>query len=127
MKLPEGETLRCRLHRVGVPFVSRVQALLQWFVFRKVCLPAADIEESQSCIRAFIALVQGTDSPSKEQQISMRMRLYDAAKSLCRGLPLSCFQSLRSVGHLNSAYHLSLREFSAKSCGLQPTKSGVLT
>ncbi len=109
---------------VSIPGMSCILTFLQWFVFKKVCLTLAQIEESESSIRAFLVLLRGADTPTKELMISMRMRLNKAAMSLCCGLPLSYLQSLRKIEHLNAAPHLSLRLFSAESCGVRSRTQG---
>ena len=112
------ETVRCKCSAVNTG-MSRIRTLVQWFIFRRVYLSLSQIEESESSVRAFLSLIRGKDTPTKEFMISMRMRLGDAATSLCYGLPLSCLQSFRKVEHINAAPQLLLRSFSAESCGLR--------
>lgn len=109
---------------------ERVRAFLQWHLFKKISLTVEQIEEAESCFCAFLSLLAGRGACPKDYLITMRMRLNAAAISFCNGLSLSSIQSLRKVEHLNSAPHLSLRAFSAASCGLLPdimTQEDVLT
>ena len=96
---------------------SCIGALIQWFVFRRVCLSVSQIKESDDCLRTIMSILRGPGTPSKESLISVRMHLSDVATSLCVGLPSTVVHAFRKIEHLNSAPHLSLRPFNARCCG----------
>ncbi len=98
-------------------YSSCIGALIQWFVFRRVCLSDFQIKESEDCLRTIVSILYGPDIPSKESLNSVRMHLSDVATSLCGGLPSIIVQAFRKIEHLNSAPHLSLRPFNAGCCG----------
>lgn len=108
------------VHQICVKMPS-VLAFVEWFIYKRIFLTTAQIEESESCIRDVLSILRSSGNAAKEDLIPLRMRLYDAATSLCHGLSLKYVQSFRNVEHLNSAPHLSLRPFNANSCGLSMT------
>ena len=98
-------------------YPSCIGALIQWFVFRRVCLSVSQIKESEDCLRTVMSILREPGIPSKESLISVRIHLNDVATSLCGDLPSTVVHAFRKIEHLNSAPHLSLRPFNARYCG----------
>lgn len=117
---PSGKIVlpRCSVGIAGMG-VTRLRALLQWFVLKNIYLTTYQIEESESCIREFLNVLRSADICEKSSLISLRIRMCDVATSLCSGLPQKFVQAFRNVEHLNSASHLSLCSFNAEVLKLQ--------
>lgn len=109
---PEEKAMKMPL-LVNMLYQTCIGALMQWFVFRRICLSASLIKESEDCLNTVMSILRGSDIPTKESLIPVRMNLNSVATSLCGSLPSTVIQAFRNIEHLNSAPHLSLRPFHA--------------